>query len=212
MSTPANVAATEERVEPYALPLMEGRVVTRHGELTTGKLPTADDIATLIEQSKTEGYTAGYQEGFERGQQDINAKIELLTQVAKQLDSPLDALDDEVMQSIAALAAAVAKSVVRTHLIAQPEEIVAVVRDAVEHLPLSDREITIHLHPEDLTLVESTLNEQPIAHAWTLHADTSLSPGGLIVNTNISTVDATLETRIEKIASAMKYEEPRDVE
>lgn len=212
MSAPMNTPAPKDHVEPYSLPLMEGRVVTRHGEVTTGNLPTADDIATLIEQSKEEGYAAGYQEGLSQGQQAAEAHIETLALIARQMQTPLDVLDDEIIQAIAALARGIAKSIVRTHLIAQPEEIVAVVREAVAHLPVSDRKITIKLNPEDLILVENSLNDQPIAQQWSLQADATVTPGGCVVNTNISTVDETLESRIEKVVFAMQCDGATDVE
>ena len=207
MPTAANMPVAEDHVKPYSLPLMEGRVITQHGEVTTGNLPTADDISELIEQSKAEGFAVGYEEGLLQGQDEIKARVEVLEEMGKQLRAPLDAIDDEVMQSVAALAGAMAKHIVRTHLSVDPQEIMSVVRDAVEHLPLSDRRVTICLNPDDLSFVQSNFDQQDAAPPWTLQADTAVSRGGCLATTDISTVDATLETRITQIENVMLGEE-----
>ena len=212
MSVPVSSPISEDRVEPYALPLVEGRVVTRHGEITTGNIPTADDISSLIEQSKAEGYTVGYQEGLLHGQEEVTAQIALLAQIAQQLDSPLDAIDDEVIQSIAGLIGVVAKNVVRRQLVVEPDEVVGVVRDAVKQLPLSDRKITVHLNPSDADILNAALGEQSESQSWNVQSDPSLTPGGCVVNTDVSTVDATLETRIGQIVSAMVGDERKNAQ
>ena len=107
----------DERIEPYALPLMEGRVVTRNGEINTGNIPTAEDIEALIAQSQAEGFSAGHAEGFAQGSEALTQALNLFSTMSSELSEPLQVLDDEMASTIADLVALVAKNVIRRQLV-----------------------------------------------------------------------------------------------
>ena len=196
--------ATEDYVvEPYALPLMEGRVVTTHGEINTGNIPTAEDIETLIEQSRQEGFSAGHEEGFAQGKQEAEQAIGVLSRIAAEFTDPLEQLDDEVTKTLVELITLVAKNLIRRQLVVEPDEIVAVVQDAVKQLPLSQREIAVHLHPSDLEVIQRIYLDAEQAPPWALNADPTITQGGCMVETEVSQIDATVESRIGQIVATM---------
>lgn len=192
-----------EHIEPYALPLMEGRVITSHGEITTGNLPTAEDLEAMIEQSRAEGYAAGHAEGFASGQGEMNRALQVLGAISTELDAPLGELDKELITMVADLVALVAKNLIRRQLVVEPDEIVGIVQDAVKQLPLAQREIAIHLHPSDLEVIQKIYLQQDQAPTWALNPDPTISQGGCIVETEVSQIDATVESRIGQIVARM---------
>ena len=195
--------SANESVETYSLPLIEGRVVTAHGEVTTGSIPTAEDIESLIEQSKAEGFAQGHREGIASGQQELAQCAALLNTIKKELDTPLTAIDDEVGSAIAELVAVVAKQVIRRHIELEPTEIVAIVKDAVQQLPIAQRQVSISLHPDDLAVLERVYAENNETLDWRFEADSSITQGGVIVTTEISHLDATVETRVNDVIAMM---------
>lgn len=201
-----------ERIKLFSLPLVEGKVVTAYGELTTGNQPSAEDVAALIEQSTADGYAAGFQQGLAEGKQEVERRIGLLEEVIEQLKSPLEALDEEVLQSITKLVSLVAKQIVRRQLTTDPTGIVDIVRDAVRQLPISDRKITIYINPSDLEIIGGVLNAEGSDTSWALEPDPTLSQGGCIVKTDVSEIDASLEKRISQIVAAMSGDEPANAE
>ena len=197
----------DERIEPYALPLMEGRVVTRDGEINTGNIPTAEDIEALIAQSQAEGFSAGHAEGFAQGSEALTQALNLFSSMSRELSEPLQILDAEMASTIADLVALVAKNVIRRQLVVEPEEIVAIVHDAVKQLPLSQREIAVHLHPGDLEIIQRAYIDQEQAPPWVLKADPTITRGGCIVETEVSLIDASVESRVGQIIATMTDDE-----
>lgn len=176
---------------------------------------TAEALENLQRQAYAEaaaegreaGYEAGYREGYrvgleqgqeegrETGRQALRAQGQRLSELMALLSEPLQTLDEQVERELVALAVAVAKQLVRRELKTDPNQIVAVVRQALSVLPVSARNISLHLHPEDADLVRAALalDEDP---PWKIVEDPVMTRGGCRVHTDISRVDASLERRL----------------
>jgi flagellar assembly protein FliH len=126
---------------------------------------------------------------------------EILAQILHSLSAPLEQMDQELEQQLLEVAIAVARQVIRREIKCDPNQIIAVVREARAELPDSQREITLVLHPEDATLVHQLLLARADETAWRIEEDPTLTRGGCKVMTNVSYVDATLESRVAKIAA-----------
>ncbi len=70
--------------------------------------------------------------------------------------------------------------------------------------------IEVHLHPEDLARLQAmnppaviTTGSGPQAH---FHASAEVTRGGCLVYTNLGTIDARRETRLDLIRQALKHE------
>ena len=203
MTVLAHSELPEEHIEPYALPLMEGRVITRQGEINTGNIPTAEDIEALIAQSREEGFAAGHAEGFAQGADEVSRALGVLTQMSHELAEPLQFLDQEIASMVADLVALVAKNLIRRQLAVEPDEIVGIVQDAVKQLPLSQREIAVHLHPKDLDIIQRVYRDQEQSLPWVLNADPTITQGGCMVETAVSQIDASVESRVAQIVATM---------
>ena len=87
----------------------------------------------------------------------------------------------------------------RRELKTAPEEIVAVVREAISVLPNRDTEVRVYLHPEDAALLRaSTSGGEASLH---LIDDPMLTRGGCRVENGASIVDASLENRLSSVVA-----------
>lgn len=165
---------------------------------------TASELEELQRQAHQEGFQAGYKDGIDKGQAQIKAQVERLSKIMALLQAPLDALDDKVEEELVALAVAVARQIIRRELKTDPGQIVAAVREAVGALPLATRQVRIHLHPEDATLVRDAI--PPPAEGeqtWQITDDPALQRGDCKIWSDTSQVDATVEKRIASVAAAI---------
>lgn len=156
------------------------------------------------------GYQQGYKEGREQGKQE--GKTEALAMVREQVDylqramtmltEPLAQLDEQVEQELVTLAMTVAKQLVRRELKTDPGQIVAVVRDALSLLPVSQRQATLIMHPEDAELVQSALHLDEISVPWKIVEEPLMTRGGCRIETEVSRIDATVEKRLAAVIAA----------
>lgn len=164
------------------------------------QLPTADEIEGMFEQARHDGEKAGYDEGRKRAAaEETRARNEAtrLAQLVKSMDSALDQLGGEVAGEIVELAIALARQMVGDTLTARPEAVAATVREALQHVPQG--KVRIHLHPDDIKLVRQHLDDQLEAGHHHLIEDTALKRGGCRLETAGSDIDATIETRWERV-------------
>ena len=136
--------------------------------------------------------------------QELERRVQRLDAILDFMSKPIAALDVAVQRQLVSLAGAIARQIVRRELKTNPDEIVAVVRETVALLPLTARDVRVHLNPEDAKLVRSRLVEASSDRAWNIVEDPILTRGGCRVSSENSTIDAQLEQRLgAAIASAL---------
>jgi len=187
--------------ERWELPNIEA-----DGGLESIQPVTARAIEELQRQARQEGYEAGHQEGFEKGfldgQAEIEQRIRNLDMILQELTEPLAELDAQVIEQMAGLAMAVARQLVRRELQSVPEQVVGVVREALSALPVSSRQVKVYLHPADAELVRNAFRvEDDEAMNWQIVEEPLLSRGGCKVSAVNSSIDASLEQRLNRIIS-----------
>ncbi len=154
----------------------------------------------IYEEAYAEGLEQGKKKGYAAGLAEIQAQANRLMQIIATLHEPLAQLDDQMEKELVALSIAIARQIVRRELKTDPGQIVAVVREAVASLPVGSRNVNLHLHPEDAALVRNALSLTGNDKTWRVVEDPLLTRGGCKVVTDISQIDATLDTRIAAIA------------
>src|SRR5579864_7263069 len=196
-------------IERWALPPVEGPLASSAREERGRGAPAA---------RASQEAARGYEAGMARAQAEMQSRLEELTQRVRRLDAmlqllgkPLRALDDEVEKQLLELALAVGKQLARRELAADPAQILGVLRECLEQLPLAAREIRVHLHPEDAAIVRERLAAPANERAWTIVEDPTMARGGCVVRTETSRIDARLESRINTvIANALGDERSPD--
>ena len=189
--------------ERWELPKVETEDLAAFGLLTASQLELLQRQAfdEAFRKGREAGVKQGYKEGVERGNIEADARLKQLEALLEVLARPLDALDDEVEASLVDLTIAIARQLIRREIKASPGEIVAVAREAMRTLPLSSRNIRLHLHPEDAALVTEAMGRPMQQGAWEIVEDPALTRGGCEVETDDSSVDATVERRLAQVIS-----------
>ncbi len=181
---------------------------TAGGEPVSGiKLPTAEGIERIHNQAQQDGYRAGFEAGREAGYQEgmtaARQQAEHLSALAKNFSDAIARLDQDVADTILELSLAVARQVVQNSLKAQPEAIIAVIREALTALPLHHGNITLHLNPQDAELLRTQLGNQLSQSGWHILEDGAVEAGGCLVRAGASEVDATVATRWARIIESI---------
>lgn len=202
----------------------------------TEKTETAADIDHLLEQlmqqARQQGHAQGYEAGLEQGRQDGHAQgLEQghaeglrtgLEQAqaeqnrrAAQLDAMLSAteqalsqLDTQVAQSIVDLALRLARQVVQSTVTARPEALVDTVRELLQPHEGQLSWIRLHIHPDDHDMLAQYFRSLPAPPPWQLLTDDSVAPGGCLLETSLGQIDATLQTRWQRVTGGLGTHTP----
>lgn len=172
-------------------------------------LPTAEEIEEIETAAYKEGLNSGYEEGLkkglEEGQLEINKRCSELDKILNFLQRPLDDLDEKVTEQLFQLAMTVSGQLIRRELHTDPGQIIAVVREAMKSLPIAERKINIHLHPDDAILVRDalSLNHDDDSQPWKISEDPLLSRGGCRLQAGQSFIDASVETRLNRVIATL---------
>lgn len=155
----------------------------------------------IKESARREGYEQGRSEGLAQARQEIDECSGRLRALMDALVSPLEQLADDVEDELVKLAVAIAKQIVRRELKVDPGQVIGVVKEALSVLPAAGQNIRIHLHPEDAVLVSETVLVNASEGKWRVVDNPVIQRGGCRIETDSSSVDATIESRIAAIAA-----------
>jgi flagellar assembly protein FliH len=211
LSTPARpIAAQAAAVERWSMPEVGGPIVGRSRE----EKKAAPNTVDLLRQALQESEARGYQAGLAKAQAESQASLDGLAARVRQLDSilgllgqPLAQLDAAVEKELLHLALAVGKQLARRELRIDPTQVIGIIRESLSQLPVSARDVRIHLHPEDAATVRERLTEPANERAWTVVEDPTLTRGGCIVRTETSQIDVRLESRVSAVIANALGEE-----
>lgn len=190
----------------WELPPIDGPVVARRRRDA--------DLDTIEREAWDKGYADGREAGLTAAQQEqqaalaeIDRRVRHLGSILEFMAKPIAELDDQVQRQLATLAGAIARHVIRRELKLQPDDIIGVIRDTVSLLPVTAREVRVHLHPEDAKLVRSRLAEVTSERAWGITEDPILPRGGCRVTSENSSIDAQVEQRLGAAIAAVLGDE-----
>lgn len=195
MSTRRSVVipGKSEDCQRWQPPTVDGDVA----HSTNVSLVTAKQIEGIQNQAYDEGFSQGHHEGMAEAKRQLEP-------ILSSLAEPLADFDETVMEELATLIKVVAQQLVRRELATKPDEIVAVVRDAITALPIASANVSVHLHPEDAMLVRNALSigDEP-EHDYRIVEDPTQGRGGCRVLTENSEIDASMERRLTAVVAKM---------
>lgn len=173
------------------------------GKTAATRPPTVGGLADLQAEAYREAFDQGLAEGRAAGHEEVRQQVERIAGMFYDLAKPFEELDAEVERELLTLAMALARQIVRRELKTDPTQIIGIIREAIAALPIAAREVRVHLHPEDATVVRQHLAPTERERAWTIIEDPVMSRGGCQITTNASRIDARLETRLGAILSEL---------
>ena len=187
----------------WELPQINGPVLARNRRVA--------DLQGIEREAWEKGLAEGREAGIaavrkeeQAATLELDRRVQNLTSILDFMSKPIAALDTEVQRQLVSLAGAIARQIVRRELKTHPDEIVAVIRETVALLPMTAREVRVHLNPEDAKLVRARLVEASGDRVWTIAEDPIISRGGCRVSSESSSIDAQLEQRLgAAIAAAL---------
>lgn len=182
-------------------------------------LPAAPAAASVIDeaellrlrlQAQQAGQAQGYQEGLAQGKAEAYAAGLSLAQKQAQalrtlllaLPTAMQAAEREVADELLALALAIAHQLVRQELATEPRHILTLVRELLRMEPTLSGTPRLLMHADDAALVQQHLADDLHAAGWRIRTDLSITRGGCRVHAAGGALDATLETRWQRVAAA----------
>jgi len=170
----------------------------------------------LLERAYAEGFAHGHDAGSQETRDSLEAPLrhsieETGARMAQLLHETRDHLvrsEDLISRQLLELACDLARQVVRQELQHSPHALKPLVAEAVAQLVEDGLPATVRLHPHDLALLESTMKDNAVGQLPELLADPTVSPGGCIVSSASTTVDASLEKRWARAIGNLGLENP----
>ena len=172
-------------------------------DFSRGNRPFGTDDVTEFER----GVAEGEKRSTERVAAARQREQALMTSLMTRLEETWRSLHDTVEEEIASLSFMIAQKVAREAVVEKREVIATQVRSALAHLHESGL-VRVRVHPSDLAVLESarTALSQTPHGLLTLkfETDSSLSPGGCLVQAQSLLIDATLDTQLLRLGEALR--------
>jgi len=160
---------------------------------------TAGRLQELQQQAYDEAFQKGHAEGVAAGEQTIRQRAARYDELLRALSKPFDRLDESVEKQLVELAIAMVKQLFRREIKINPTHVIGVVRESVQLLPIASRNVQVHLHPDDASLVRESLAPAEGEPAWSIVEDPLIAHGGCRITTENSQIDATAEARLQAV-------------
>lgn len=203
-----------ESILRWSAPEMTGSLAagsSAHGAVAEHpEVMTAQKLEALQQQAYEEGFEQGRREGREAGLAELRQQAARLREVLDLMSRPLEEMDQAVEEQLLHLVTIIAQQMIRRELKTNPGEIVAVVRESLAQLPVVSREVRVQLHPDDAALVREALGEPGGERGWRIVEDPVITPGGCRVVTDMSRIDATVESRLIALVNSLLGGERQD--
>lgn len=176
------------RAERRGPALMPRAIATAHD--------TARGIVERAERAADSIAERAHAQGVEAARAELAAR---LLELERTRDAVLDAARGQV-QHAAQLAA---EHVICAELVLAPERITAIVEEQLTRVRRARRAV-LHVHPDDLAPLRTWLDARTAPTAIELVADAAVMRGGCVVVSDIGTIDARVETRLERLQAALE--------
>lgn len=183
--------ATAREAKRWDVPALDGS--DGQGYLTAGRLQE------LQKDAYEEAWQKGRADGLEAANDVIAQRAARFDDLLRALSDPFDELDETVEKQLVELSMALVKQLFRREIKLDPTHIIGVVREAIQALPIASRQVHVHLHPDDATLIRESLAPAEGEPAWSIVEDPLTSKGGCRVTTENSQIDATAESRLHAV-------------
>lgn len=176
---------------------------------------TAEDLEAIrqsayeegLEEGREAGRAEGYDAGYLSGESDLKAALTRLAQISRVLLEPIPAQDQELEQVLLQLVEGICKRVLMRELSIDSSSIQRVVQEAIEAVNPGNQRLRIHLNKQDLDLVQQHLKENgEWEESWRIQPHPTITPGGCIIETDTSMVDARAERRLAAVINQV-YEQ-----
>lgn len=193
-------SADDDNVKHWVMPEVNGNIVgLKDGTL---KPQTVEDIEALQKQAYEEGKQQGLEAGKKAGLADMEAKAQQLATILHLLEKPIQQLDKDVEKQLTELTVSLTRMLLKKESSMGADHIQGLIHEALDFLPIQSRHIQVRLNPADISLLaEAGIDVE--AQDWSCIEDASISSGGCFVESDLSHIDASVETRLQQLVDQL---------
>ena len=167
-----------------------------------------------------EGYAAGFAQGHAQatleGQKQIDDYIahegkeaaDRMAQIFADAQAQLVATEPTIARGVLELACELARQVVRSELKLNPKVLEPVIHEALSLLTGDSKPAVVRLHPQDMERLDDGLQRAFPNLGIAIQPDPQLTPGGCLVESAGSVVDATVQRRWTRAVAALGLDTP----
>lgn len=143
-----------------------------------------------IKAGHNEGVQQGLKEGLAQGQSQIDTLSGYWQKLIEELVMPVQQVTAQVQLQLVDVICEVSRAVIQTELTTNKQVIIHTVKEAIQAMPVNEQTLLIHLHPDDLLVIEGIYpKETQQKKHWQLLADGSLNRGDCMIEAENSTID-----------------------
>jgi flagellar assembly protein FliH len=162
----------------------------------------AAPLAALEREVYARGYQDGERAGLEAGAQRADAVIAKLGQTLDELATVRAQMIRQTERQMVELALAVARRIIHREVTLDRDLLIAMARVALDRLGES-AQITVRLHPEDFAATGAARISRVIGTTVTVLEDPRLERGACLVESDLGTLDVSVDAQIEEVARAL---------
>ena len=200
---------------------MLGTLVNRTAETDSGRsvqhsvqdllLNAERKAQELEEQAYQKGYEQGQKDGFEFGQRSMSIVKEHLEGLLKELQCLPETLLKEYRDWLIEMCLSISRRIVRRELAADIGQLSQLIDNLLRET-VDEHTLTVHVHPDDLDLLEKHLDLKSLAErsgrTFSLKADANLERGGCRLENDVQLLDASIEKQFSFIEQSLRKDEP----
>ncbi len=164
------------------------------------RMPSVEELQAIEQAAFDEGFRRGHADGLASGQGEIRRMIAQMEGILDSFTRPLARLDGEVADALADLATRIAGTLVGHAYRADPTLLADLVREALDSVGSSSRDVELRLHPDDLGVLMPQLMT---LDGVRLTGDTTLARGELRLHSESVRIDGTVESRLRACLDAV---------
>ncbi|CAG9296162.1 flagellar assembly protein FliH [Celerinatantimonas diazotrophica] len=155
-----------------------------------------------IQAGHSEGVQQGLKEGLAQGQSQIDTLSGYWQKLIEELVIPVQQVTAQVQLQLVDVICEVSRAIIQTELTTNKQVIIHTVKEAIQAMPVNEQTLLIHLHPDDLLVIEGVYpKETQQKKHWQLLADGSLNRGDCMIEAENSTIDYSMS---EVVNQALK--------
>lgn len=179
----------------------------RLGDTLKGPQEEARDLEVLRKEAYAQGFAEGHDKGLLQAQAETNRRLQTLDMVLNSMAKPFDDINQQTLDTLAKLAGKIARCLVKRELRAEPETVIALVRDTVSILNSSAEKLNVFLNPDDALLIQNITRTSAEKSRWKIIDDPMIPRGDCRVTSRDATVDGSLMARINTVITQFQGDE-----
>ncbi|MBN2687731.1 MAG: hypothetical protein JXR85_06085 [Deltaproteobacteria bacterium] len=178
--------------------------------------PGAGLSPASIDEWKTEayesGYAAGITEGRNRALKELSTAFCALERTVEEVKAERSNLWKQSEQDLLRLAVMIAEKIIHREVSVDRTVVMDVIKNAVAASQDKD-DMTIRLNPQDYDYIAEAkpdfLSNQGLAESFVLERDDRIQPGGAVIESKHTEVDARIDGQLKTIFEALTVSEGR---